>query len=86
MGKDVKHDGPSYQPAQGVEAAAADEGTFLLSGFSAIDLAIAVMTRWQVGGEWLAKECPRLDRIAKVTAMRDKVAPVWRRHFEGQGG
>jgi GST-like protein len=69
-----------------VEAAAADEGTFLLSGFSAIDLAIAVMSRWQVGAEWLAKECPKLDRIAKVTAMRDKVAPIWRRHFEAAAG
>jgi glutathione S-transferase len=68
-----------------VEAAAADQGTFLLSGFSAIDLAITVMARWMVGGDWLAKECPKLDRIAKVTATREKVAPVWRRHFEAQG-
>jgi GST-like protein len=67
-----------------VENAAADGGTFLLSGFSAIDLAITVITRWQIGAEWLAKECPKLDRIAKVTAMREKVEPVWKRHFEGR--
>ena len=69
-----------------VEAAAADEGTFLLSGFSAIDLAITVLSRWTIGPEWLAKECPKLDRIAKVTAMREKVEPVWRRHFEAASG
>lgn len=67
-----------------VEAAAADQGTFLLSGFSAIDLMITAITRWQIGAEWLAKDCPRLDRIAKVTAMRERIEPVWKRHFEGR--
>jgi glutathione S-transferase len=67
-----------------VEAAAADEGTFLLSGFSAIDLSVTAISRWLIGQEWLAKDCPKLDRIARVTAMRDKVAPIWRRHFEGR--
>jgi GST-like protein len=66
-----------------VEDAAADGGTFLLSGFSAIDLAITVLSRWSVTADWLAKECPKLDRIAKVTAMREKVGPVWQRHFAG---
>jgi glutathione S-transferase len=67
-----------------IEAAAAESGTFLLSGFSAIDLAITVLSRWEVTADWLAKECPKLDRIAKVTAMREKVAPTWQRHFAAE--
>jgi glutathione S-transferase len=66
-----------------VERAAGADGTFLPSGFSAIDLAVTALTRWDIGAEWLAKECPKLDRIARVTAMRERVAPVWQRHFSG---
>jgi glutathione S-transferase len=64
-----------------IEQAAAGGGTFLASGFSAIDLAITVITRWSIGADWLAKECPKLDAIAKSTRWRHKVGPVWQRHF-----
>jgi glutathione S-transferase len=64
-----------------VEQAASAEGSFLLSGFSAIDLAIAVISSWAIGGEWRTKECPKLTRITEAVSARPAVAPVWRRHF-----
>jgi glutathione S-transferase len=65
-----------------VEKEAAPEGTFLLGRFSAIDLALAVLTQWMIGPDWLRKECPKLDLIARATAARPKVAPIWQRHFQ----
>ncbi|MDQ0474860.1 glutathione S-transferase family protein [Labrys wisconsinensis] len=67
-----------------MERQAAGEGSFLLSGFSAIDLAVAVISDWAVGPEWRCKECPKLDAIAKAVARREKIAPIWRRHFPQQ--
>lgn len=64
-----------------VEKAAHGEGSFLASGFSAIDLAIAVISRWAVGAAWRAKECPRLDGIRIAVGKRESIAPVWHRHF-----
>ncbi|MDQ0394037.1 glutathione S-transferase family protein [Labrys monachus] len=64
-----------------VEQAASAGGSFLLSGFSAIDLAIAVISNWAIGAEWRAKECPKLTRITETVSVRPTIAPVWHRHF-----
>jgi len=68
-----------------VEQAASDQGSFLLSGFSVIDLAIAVISHWSIGGEWRAKECPKISHIVEMVAARPKVAAVWLRHFHKPG-
>ena len=65
-----------------VEQASCDEGSFLLSGFSVIDLAIAVISGWCIGQEWRSKECPKITRIVEAVAVRERTAPVWRRHFQ----
>ncbi len=64
-----------------VEAAAASEGSFLLAGFSAIDLAITIMSHWDIGAEWRARECPKIERIARTVIARNCSGTVWRRHF-----
>ncbi|WP_448952850.1 glutathione S-transferase family protein [Labrys neptuniae] len=69
---------------QVVEQAASTEGSFLLSGFSALDLAIANVSNWAIGNEWRARECPRLTRIAETVSQRPAIAPIWRRHFGEQ--
>lgn len=66
---------------QMVESAAASPTSFLLAGFSALDLAIAVMSRWDIGPEWRAKECPKLDGIALAIATRPRIERIWQRHF-----
>jgi GST-like protein len=53
----------------------------LPSGFSAADLHAANLTRWAVGKEWRAENCPKIEKLAAAVAAHDKVAPVWRRHF-----
>jgi glutathione S-transferase len=64
-----------------VEEAAGGGGSFLPTGFSAVDLSVAVISRWEVGDEWRAKEGRKLDAIARAVAERPSIAPVWRRHF-----
>lgn len=64
-----------------VERAAGSDGSFLASGFSAVDLAIAIISRWEVGERWLAKEAPHVEAIAKAVSSRPRIAPVWHRHF-----
>ena len=64
-----------------VEKGVAGTGSFLASGFSAVDLAIAIISRWEVGERWLAKETPHVEAIAKAVSSRPRIAPVWHRHF-----
>jgi len=68
---------------QVVESGILGEGSFLASGFSALDLAVAVISSWSVGAEWRACHCPRVDAIARSVSVRPRVAPVWARHFGG---
>ena len=49
--------------------------------FSALDLYVAVMTRWQPGRAWFAAELPQLVRIADAVAARPALAPAYRRNF-----
>jgi GST-like protein len=54
---------------------------FLGDRFSAMDIYIAVMTRWRPRRAWFAEHCPRLHRIALAADAEPRLAPVWRRNF-----
>jgi GST-like protein len=54
---------------------------FLGSRFSALDIYVAVMTRWRPGRAWFAEHAPRLLAIATKAEGLDRLAPVWRRNF-----
>ena len=57
-------------------------GPWFLGGrFSAVDLYVAVMTRWRPGREWFEANTPKLAAIAKKTAANPKVAAVLERSF-----
>jgi GST-like protein len=61
--------------------AAAGSPWFLGERWSALDLYVAVMTRWRPGILWFAKRTPKLAAIAKRAAAMDAVAPVIARNF-----
>ncbi|WP_251865591.1 glutathione S-transferase [Achromobacter sp. Marseille-Q4962] len=49
--------------------------------FSALDLYLAVMTRWRPGPAWFAEYCPALSAVARAAAEKPEVAGVLARHF-----
>jgi len=55
---------------------------FLGDRFSALDLYIAVMTRWRPGVLWFAKNTPKVVEIAKRATALPAVAPVMKKNFE----
>jgi GST-like protein len=65
---------------QAVEREAGGEW-FLGQQFSALDIYLAVMTRWQPRRPWFAEHCPRLHRIALRGEARPELAQVWQRNF-----
>ncbi len=50
---------------------------FLGERFSALDLYVAVMTRWRPERAWFAAHCPRLHAIALACEQRPELASVW---------
>jgi GST-like protein len=48
---------------------------------SALDLYVAVMTRWRPGREWFAAHCPRLHTIAVAVDEDARLAKVWSANF-----
>lgn len=48
---------------------------------SALDLYLAVMTRWLPGRAWIEKHCPRLHAIALRVEALPALAPVMTRNF-----
>lgn len=57
---------------------------FLPSGFSILDIYAAMFSRWRntIGRDWLeAGNIPNLLKLAKSVSERERVAPVWKRHF-----
>lgn len=54
---------------------------FLGEPMSAIDLYVAVMTRWRPGRKWFAANAPKLVAIADGVAALPAVGPVLARHF-----
>ncbi|HXZ48587.1 MAG TPA: glutathione S-transferase family protein [Usitatibacter sp.] len=60
---------------------AASAPWFLGDGSSAIDLYLAVMTRWRPGRAWFAQHTPKVTAIAGRAAALEAVAPVMERNF-----
>jgi GST-like protein len=64
-----------------IEQAIAGEPWLLKGGFCVADLYAANLTRWALGQEWRAANCPKLEALAAEVGARPKAGPVWRRHF-----
>ena len=64
-----------------LQSRAAGKPWFLVSGFSALDLYVAVVSRWAQLGEWRGRELRRVEAIADAVAARERCAPIWTRHF-----
>ncbi|MGE0659713.1 MAG: glutathione S-transferase family protein [Reyranellaceae bacterium] len=54
---------------------------FCGSRFSAIDIYVAVMTRWTPKRPWFAANCPKLTAIARKVDALPELQGVWARHF-----
>jgi GST-like protein len=66
-----------------LEHAIEDDPWLLPSGFSLADIYAANLSRWIVGKEWRETHCPKIERSAAAVAARERIAPVWKRHFGG---
>jgi GST-like protein len=65
-----------------VEKAA--QGPWFLGDFSACDIYAAMFTRWRgsIGREWSREtHIPKLMALAKRLSQRERIAPVWQRHY-----
>jgi GST-like protein len=54
---------------------------FLGERFSALDIYIAVMTRWRPRRPWFAEHSPRLSAIALAAEKQPKLVDMWARNF-----
>ena len=54
---------------------------FLGPRFSALDIYIAVLTRWNPGQDWFTGHTPKLAAIARRAASLDPLKQVWARNF-----
>ena len=54
---------------------------FLGARFTAMDIYLAVMTRWRPGRPWFQSHCPRLHAIASAADLRPEFSEIWRRNF-----
>jgi len=54
---------------------------FLGARFSALDIYVAVMTRWRPRRAWFAEACPRLCAIALRADAEPRLAAVWQRNW-----
>ena len=64
-----------------VEEAASARPWFLETRFSAIDIFIAVMTRWRPGRDWFRENAPRLFAVACAAEREEKLAGAFGRNF-----
>jgi GST-like protein len=55
---------------------------FLGERFSALDLYVGIMTRWQPGRAWFAESCPRLHALALAVDRRSELSAVWAANFD----
>jgi glutathione S-transferase len=58
---------------------------FLPSGFSILDIYAAMFSRWRgsIGRDWpVDHNIPALLTLAKSVSERERIAPVWQRHFK----
>jgi GST-like protein len=54
---------------------------FLGARFTALDLFIAVMTKWRPRGAWFKTHASRLHAIALAAEAAPQIAEVWLRNF-----
>ncbi|HEX3651612.1 MAG TPA: glutathione S-transferase family protein [Rhizomicrobium sp.] len=57
---------------------------FLPGGFSILDIYAAMFSRWRgsIGKDWLqAGHIPNLLALAEAVSKRERIGPVWGRHF-----
>ncbi len=57
---------------------------FLGADFSAVDIYAVMFTRWRgtIGRDWFEGEpIPKLQELAARLAARERIAPVWAKHF-----
>ncbi len=64
-----------------LEGEAQGDEAFFRSGRSALDVFIAVMTRWTPKRPWFSAECPKLVRIAEAVAAEPEAREVFARNF-----
>jgi GST-like protein len=58
---------------------------FLPSGFSILDIYAAMFSRWRgsIGRDWpVDQNIPNLLALAAAVSERERIAPVWQRHFK----
>jgi glutathione S-transferase len=58
---------------------------FLPSGFSILDIYAAMFSRWRgsIGRDWpVDQNIPNLLALATAVSERERIAPVWQRHFK----
>jgi len=65
----------------GIVEAAAGAPCFLGERFSALDIYLAVMTRWRPGRSWFAEHAPRVLAAAQGASSVPALAPVFERNF-----
>jgi glutathione S-transferase len=51
------------------------------TGFSAADLYVGALSRWDMEPSWRATHLPKVETIAAGLRSRPDLAPVWARHF-----
>jgi GST-like protein len=61
--------------------ATAQEPWFMGERFSALDLYVAVMSRWRPGRAWFSEHRPRLATIAAAADALPQLRGVWRRNW-----
>ncbi|NIV16910.1 MAG: glutathione S-transferase [Woeseiaceae bacterium] len=60
---------------------AAGQPWFLGERFSAIDIYVCLMSRWEPGREWFEEHAPKLISIASATKQKDRLRNTWIRNF-----
>lgn len=64
-----------------VEANVAGSPYCVASGFSATDLYITVLSRWDMKPQWRQEHLPKVEALAAAVRGRPALAKVWARHL-----
>lgn len=64
-----------------VESAVGDGPFMLGSTMSALDIYIAMVSRWRPGRAWRKENCPKIEKLANVTEQDPVVASVFAKRF-----
>ena len=48
--------------------------------FTVLDIYVWMLAQW-MPPEWLAEECPKVNRLLETAKLRPKIAPIQKRHF-----